>query len=92
VRLVRLGRQTGALSVYGQGFGAIAVLQHRADARAQRPLGNLRLPQVNIGGATGTEVGTPLGTLVSFRRGGVDYVVAGSVPPLAAENAARGLR
>jgi outer membrane lipoprotein-sorting protein len=33
-----------------------------------------------------------LGTVVTFDRGGVSYVVAGSVPPAAAENAARGLR
>ena len=49
------------------------------------------LPQVNIDGATGTELATPLGTIVSFERGGVSYTVVGSVPPVAAENAARGL-
>ena len=47
---------------------------------------------MNIDGATGTELATPLGTIVSFERGGVAYTVAGSVPPVAAENAARGLR
>jgi hypothetical protein len=29
---------------------------------------------------------------VTFERTGVSYTVAGSVPPLAAENAARGLK
>ena len=40
----------------------------------------------------GTELATPLGTVVTFTREGVTYIVAGSVPPVAAENAARGLR
>jgi hypothetical protein len=38
------------------------------------------------------EMATALGTIVSFERDGVSYVVAGLVPPVAAENAARGLR
>ena len=49
------------------------------------------LPRINIDGATGTELATPLGTVVTFNRDGVSYVVLGSVPPVAAENAARGL-
>ena len=52
----------------------------------------LRLPEINIDGATGTELATPLGTVVTFTRGGVSYIVAGSVPPVAAESAARELR
>ncbi len=52
----------------------------------------LPLPQVNIDGATGTELATALGTVVTFERGGVSYTVLGSVPPVAAENAARDLR
>jgi outer membrane lipoprotein-sorting protein len=91
VRLVRMGDETGALSTYGRGLGAIIVLQHKAEpsAREDDPLG---LPQINIDGATGTELATPLGTIVTVTRGGVAYVVAGSVPPVAAENAARELR
>ena len=38
----------------------------------------------------GEELDTALGTVVSFERGGVRYTVAGSVPPAAAEAAARG--
>ena len=56
-----------------------------------RPSG-ITLPQVNIDGDTGQEIATALGTLVTFDSGGVSYIVAGSVPPVAAENAARGLR
>ena len=52
----------------------------------------LRLPQINIDGVTGTELATALGTVLTFDRGGVSYIVIGSVPPAAAENAARGLK
>ena len=95
VRLVQLGDEQGALVIYGQGFGAIGVLEQKAtpakaaDTRGERAL---RLPEVNIGGATGSELATALGTVVTFERGGIEYVVAGSVPPVAAENVARGLR
>lgn len=92
VRLVRFGSDNGALVTYGQGLGAIAVLEHKADAQGARQLGGLRLPQINIDGVTGSELGTALGTVVTFDRNGVAYTVVGSVPPLAAENAARGLK
>jgi hypothetical protein len=92
VRLVRFGSENGALATYGQGFGAIFVLERKADTQsAQRP-GGLRLPEINIDGVTGSELATALGTVLTFDRDGVSYTVAGSVPPLAAENAARGLK
>jgi outer membrane lipoprotein-sorting protein len=90
VRLVSFGGEPGALATYGRGLGAILVVQRKADAK--QPGSRLQLPQVNINGATGTELATALGTVVIFERGGVSYVVAGSVPPVAAENAARGLK
>jgi outer membrane lipoprotein-sorting protein len=92
VRLVRMREGTGALSTYGSGMGAIAVFQYKASTSSGGGSDAMRLPQINIDGATGTELATPLGTVLSFTRGGVAYVVAGSVPPVAAENAARGLR
>jgi outer membrane lipoprotein-sorting protein len=88
VRLVNAGGKPAALSVYGEGMGAILVLQSEAGPEGKS---ELQLPQINIDGATGTELATPLGTVVTFRRGDVSYVVLGSVPPVAAENAARGL-
>src|SRR3954453_18110996 len=90
VSLVDFGKEKGALVTYGQGLGAIAVFQHRG-AESALPKG-FTLPQVNIDGATGNEIATALGTLVFFTRDGITYVVAGSVPPVAAENAARGLK
>ena len=53
--------------------------------------GGLSLPKVSINGARGEELDTALGTVLRFSRGGVDYVVIGSVPPAAAEAAARAL-
>jgi len=91
VRLVRLDGSKGALSVYGEGLGAVLVFQHEAGGPKQ-PDGGSALPQVNIDGATGTELATALGTMVTFERQGVGYTLVGSVPPTAVENAARGLR
>jgi hypothetical protein len=91
VSLIRSENENGALVTYGKGLGQILVFQHKAAAQ-QNGTSDLRLPTVNIDGATGTELATSLGTIVTFNRDGVGYVVAGSVPPLAAENAARGLK
>ena len=86
----------GALAIYGEGLGAIAVLQRPAAQDAGDAPGegrrSLRLPRIDVGGARGTELATALGTVITFRRDGVAYVVAGSVPPATAEKAARGLR
>jgi outer membrane lipoprotein-sorting protein len=53
--------------------------------------GGLNLPTVSINGVTGQELDTALGTMVRFTRGGVSYIVLGSVPAAAADLAARGL-
>ena len=90
VRLIDASGTPGAVSVYGEGMGAIVVLQHEAGPQDDRR-GGFELPEINIDGATGTEIATPLGTIVRFQRDGVAYTVLGSVPPVAAENAARGL-
>jgi outer membrane lipoprotein-sorting protein len=88
VRLVEVDGAPGAVSVYGEGMGKIIVLQHEAGPQDDS---GLKLPEINIDGATGSELATPLGTIVRFQREGVAYTVLGSVPPVAAENAARGL-
>lgn len=97
VRLVSLNGESGALSTYGRGLGAIVVYQHKAAPASSKSGGGSRglasqLPSVNVNGATGKELATALGTVVTYDRAGVSYIVAGSVPPVAAENAARGLR
>ncbi|HMI98328.1 MAG TPA: hypothetical protein VK488_00670 [Gaiellaceae bacterium] len=88
VRVVGKESKT-ALVVYGEGLGAIVVTEHKADA----PGGLLRgLPAVPLDGATGHELVTPLGTVIEWRRGGVSYILAGSVPSAMAEAAARSLK
>jgi len=84
---------SGLVAVYGSGLGTILAFQGRAEgplAELARP--GLGLPEVNIGGATGTELASTLGTAVGVRSARTLTLVAGLVPPLAAENAARDLR
>ncbi len=85
-----------ALLAYGQNLGGIAVIEQTATntAAVPKPKGDhagLTLPTVSINGASGQELDTALGTMVRFTRGGVTYTVIGSVPPAAAEAAARSL-
>lgn len=95
IRLVDLGGTKGALVTYGEHLGAIAVLEQPAGAPGSERAGGedspLPLPEVSIGGTVGQELATALGTVVRFERDGVRYTVLGSVPPAAAEAAARGL-
>jgi hypothetical protein len=49
------------------------------------------LPEVSLDGITAHELSTQLGTALTWKRGDVDYVLAGSVPSAAAEAAARAL-
>jgi hypothetical protein len=94
VRLIDHGGSPGALVTYGQGLGGIAVIQTAAEpgnnGAAGMP-GGLSLPKISINGASGEELDTALGTVLRFRRRGVGYTVLGSVPPTAAEAAARAL-
>jgi outer membrane lipoprotein-sorting protein len=95
VRLVDQDGTKGALVTYGKGLGGIAVLQAPAGAKEKAPGGGegpgFKLPKISIDGASGEELDTALGTVVRFERGGVAYTVIGSVPPAAAEAAARAL-
>jgi outer membrane lipoprotein-sorting protein len=100
VRLLDSGDGSpGALVAYGQGLGGLLVLEQPSKA-GDIPAGGgghgrdgerFSLPTLSINGATGVELATALGTGVRFERGGVTYTVLGSVPPAAAEAAARGL-
>jgi hypothetical protein len=90
VRMVEWSGTRTAMVVYGRGLGAVVVLEQRIPATTKRsPLS--ALPGVSIDGATGRELDTALGTLIQFDRGGVRYTVVGSLPPAAAEAAARAI-
>ena len=88
VRLIG-GSDKGALVLYGQGLGAVAVIERQSTGHGQSQFS--QLPQVSIGSATGHELATQLGTIISFDKNGVSYLVAGSMPSTAAETAAREL-
>ncbi len=63
----------------------------RATRARHEPASLEGLPKVTINGASASELRTELGTLLSFERSGVRYVLAGSVTPAAIEALARGL-
>ena len=92
------GGTPAALVTYGQNLGGIVVIEQAADtgtAAQPQVQGNnhsgVGLPTVSIKGVTGQELDTALGTVVRFTRGGVSYIVLGSVPAAAADLAARAL-
>ena len=93
VRAIEVDGQTAALATYGKGLGGIAVIESKSSPEGSGATGGggLGLPKVAIGGVTGEELDTALGSALRFSRGGVDYAVLGSVPPAAVEAAARGL-
>jgi outer membrane lipoprotein-sorting protein len=91
-----------AVVTYGHELGSIVVIQQpatkEAGAAPEKPAapekgghGGLSLPKISIKGATGQELDTALGTVIRFERAGVTYTVFGSVPPAAAQAAARAL-
>ena len=88
VRLVDWKGTKGALVTYGMGLGGIAVLERPAGSSAATGSTISQLPSVTVAGVQGHELSTPLGTVVTFSKGGVDYVVAGSVTQIAAQTAA----
>ncbi|MGN6664356.1 MAG: LolA family protein [Solirubrobacterales bacterium] len=93
VRLISSGKEAGALVTYGKGLGGLAVLELPASEEGEEGgPGAPQLPSVSVPGAThAQELETPLGTLIRFRRGGVEYAVAGSVTAAVAREAAEGL-
>jgi outer membrane lipoprotein-sorting protein len=90
---IEVDGNSAALVTYGKGLGGIAVIETASEPGSQKSSeeGGLSLPKVSINGAQGEELDTALGTVLRFSRAGVDYIVAGSVPPAAAEAAARAL-
>jgi hypothetical protein len=91
-RDVRLLGGDTALVLYGRGLGGIVLVQRKAGAAgpAQRALS--ALPTVSLDGLTAHELATQLGTVLEWHRGGTSFVLAGSLPPAAAEAAARAVR
>jgi outer membrane lipoprotein-sorting protein len=75
---------------HGTGLTTIGVLESKAGSKsASSALEGL--PKVNINGVSASELRTELGTILTFERSGVRYVLGGSVTPTAIEALARGL-
>jgi outer membrane lipoprotein-sorting protein len=92
------GASTGSadrpkITTHGHGLAAITVVEAAAKAGSGQDAAGASggLPQVKINGVSATELGTELGTVLSFERSGVRYLVAGFLTPAAIEAFARGL-
>ncbi len=80
------------VTTHGSGPATIAVLEAKAKAgsSSSSPLPE-GLQQVKINGTVASELPTELGTLLTFERAGVRYLIAGAVAPSAVEAVAKGL-
>jgi outer membrane lipoprotein-sorting protein len=93
IRLLGSSDSKTAVAVYGQGLGAIVVVERKADAAGPGNGGLLSsLPSVSLDGVTAHELATQLGTALAWQKGGTAYTLGGSLPPAAAESAARELQ
>ena len=88
---VRLVGGDTALVLYGQGLGGIALVERKADASATGSA-LAGLPSISLDGLTAHELATQLGTVLEWQSQGTGYVLAGSLPPAAAEAAARAVK
>jgi hypothetical protein len=82
-----------AVVTYGRSLNGIAVVQKRVSAEddGHDPLDNAELPAVDVNGAAGERLSTPLGTVLRFERDGIRYIVIASAEPSVVEAAARAL-
>jgi outer membrane lipoprotein-sorting protein len=87
------GANHPTLTHHGHGISGVVVVEDKKASAGGKEKSALPegLPQVKINGATATELSTALGTLLTFERSGVHYLVGGFVSPKAVEEVARGL-
>jgi outer membrane lipoprotein-sorting protein len=84
------GKAHPKITTKGHGPSSIAIVESAISEGGKQHLPE-GLPKVKINGATATELATSLGTVLSFERSGVRYLLLGSVTPASLEAAARGL-
>jgi outer membrane lipoprotein-sorting protein len=89
---VRLVGGKTVVATYGRGLGAVIVVERAQDAKAGGGGMLGQLPSVSLDGITAHELATQLGTILTWDDNNVSFVLAGSVPPAAAESAARSLK
>lgn len=87
------GSSHPTLTKHGHGIGGVVVVEDKKSGSSHKESSSLPegLPKVKINGQTATELSTALGTLLTFERSGVRYVVGGFVAPSTVEEVARGL-
>jgi hypothetical protein len=78
-------------TLHGNGLGAIALVESPLKEGEKSSSQAEGLRKVDINGTSASELPTALGTLLSFERAGVRYLLAGSVTPSAIEAFARSL-
>ncbi|MHB8234054.1 MAG: LolA family protein [Solirubrobacteraceae bacterium] len=80
------------VSTHGDGITAVQVLESKVKPGEKQPNLPEGLQKVKLDATTtATELPTALGTLLSFERSGVRYVLAGAITPAQIETVARGL-
>jgi outer membrane lipoprotein-sorting protein len=81
------------VTTHGQGVATVAVIESKTKTGAGSSSSTLSegLQKVKIGGVEATELPTELGTLLSFERAGVRYMLVGAVSPATVEAVAKGL-
>jgi outer membrane lipoprotein-sorting protein len=87
----RAGHGAPEVTSHGHGITSVQVLQTKAGkSSSSSALGGL--PKVNLAdGVSASELRTALGTVLTFERAGVRYVVAGALDPSAVEAVAGSL-
>jgi outer membrane lipoprotein-sorting protein len=86
------GKEHPNVTTRGTGITAVKVLESKVKPGEQQPNLPEGLQKVKIDSTTtATELPTALGTLLSFERSGVRYVLAGAITPAQIEAVARGL-
>jgi outer membrane lipoprotein-sorting protein len=80
------------VTTHGKGLSSVAVVESKSTGSQTSTSSALEgLPKVDINGTKASELRTALGTVLSFERSGVRYVVGGAVTPGSVEEIARGL-
>lgn len=81
------------VSTHGTGLSSIVLVEKtvKAGGESSLPSQLQGLPKVDVDGTSASELQTELGTVLSFERSGVRYLMAGSVTPSAIEAFARSL-
>ena len=83
--LAGFAKRPTVVLAYGSGFGTVVVLESRTtaaqDARIAQGLGQVSMiGKATVNGAPAVRLQTSLGSVVTFRQGGVRVVIAGLVP------------